>query len=143
MSGLLDDDDRPSLQYGGAVRQRGPQPLDQVIGPRVPKAEDDDARLLPPGESDDLPEVEVEGEERASLGDRALEDVHVGAPLETHLPPVHGVVPLASKPLDDPQVHPHVGEKPHGRDYGVCTSSWASQLAYSRACWMSARSRSG
>ena len=52
------------------------------------------------GGGDDLPEIEIEGEDAAILCDRLVEDLAVRQPLQALLPEVNDLVPLGAEPLD-------------------------------------------
>ena len=107
------------------------------------KAEEDNANALPTGEGGDFTKIEVEGQEDSALGNGSGENLFVGGALHSHVTEMGSVVAVLPQPADDTHIHAHVGEKAHSAPYEMWTCSWASQAAYSIACWMSSRSRSG
>jgi hypothetical protein len=67
------------------------------------------------GEGHQVGEIEVKCEKDPRLSDRLRKDLAVWGPLETFVPKVDPIVPLHTQPLDDANVHAHVGEETHGR----------------------------
>jgi hypothetical protein len=67
MAGLLHGDHGSRLERFSGSRQDRAQPLDDVGRSRVAQPEDHDADRALAAECGDLPEVEVEGQDRSSL----------------------------------------------------------------------------
>jgi hypothetical protein len=63
--------------------------------------------------------------------------------MQSFIPQVLRVVSLLAKPPHDSHIHSHVSQESQLPLYEVSTCSWVNQAAYSIACWMSSRSRSG
>ena len=118
------------------------QPLDHAGGARVVQAEEDHAGRLITDESRQAPKVQIEGEDTPIFPEGLCEDRLVRRSLEALVSPVDGIMTLLAQPSHHAKVHTHVGEEAH-EGYGTRTSSPVSQAAYSIACWMSSRSRSG
>ena len=97
----------------------------------------------PAREGGDFAKIEVKSEEDPVLGNGSGKNLFVGGALHSHVAQVGRIVAVFPKPADDTHVHAHIGEKAHSAPYEIWTCSWVSQAAYSTACWMSSRSRSG
>ena len=111
--------------------------------PRVVEPEKDDACLASSGQSGDFAKVKIESQNHAVLRHCLGKNFAVGRAVQSFIPEVLRIVRLLAKPLRYSHVHSHVGEESHTSLYEICTCSWVSHAAYSIACWMSSRSRSG
>jgi hypothetical protein len=67
------------------------------------------------GKGDQVGKIEVECEKDARLSDRLRKNLAVWRSLETFVAKMDTIVPLRTKPLDDANVHAHIGEETHGR----------------------------
>jgi hypothetical protein len=74
---ILDDDNRTGGERIARLGEYVAQSLDDGVGPRVVQSKDDDAREKAAGRSDDLCEIEVEGQESATLRDGLGENVRI------------------------------------------------------------------
>ena len=113
MPGFLNREDRPFLQGNCRVGEYGCKAVDDMGGSSIMEAEDDDTHVLPLRKSRDLPEIKVKGQDGSRFGDGFCEDLPVRHPMQSLVPQVDCIVALAAQPLNDANIHPHVGKKPH------------------------------
>ena len=77
MPTFLDHDNRAPFQSLGAVGEDCGQALNDMGGPHVVEAKEDNPRSVTAGECGDLSEIEIDGENDPSFGDRLVEDIAV------------------------------------------------------------------
>jgi hypothetical protein len=110
---LLDYDNR-TRRHGllGCV-ENPKKTIDHMGRPRVVKPEQDHAHSVTPGQGENLPKVEIEGQQNPVLCRGFLEESLIGQTMQALLSEMYGLVCLFPQPLHDTNVHAHVREKSH------------------------------
>ena len=107
------------------------------------QAEEDHAGRLITDESRQAPKVQIEGEDTPIFPEGLCEDRLVRRPMKALVSQVDGIMTLRAQPSHPTRKSTPMSARKRTKGYGTRTSSRVSQPAYSIACWMSSRSRSG
>jgi hypothetical protein len=143
MPRIFNYDDCTMVQSEPGTLKDGGQPLNHEGRSGVLEPEQDYAGPFSRRGCCDLAKVEVESDDDPVFRLRFGEDAHVCHPLQALIAEMGSIMPILTEPDHDPAVHVHVSKKMQVNPYDVTTCSWVSHAAYSMACWMSSRSRSG
>jgi hypothetical protein len=118
------------------------QATDHVCGPTVLEPHKHDLAGCVLERCCDLAEVEIRGHYNSVFRQSLREDLAVRHPVQPFVAQMNGIVALATQPIRD-TVSTLMSTRMRTSVYAFSTRSCANHAAYSMACWMSSRCRSG
>lgn len=98
------------------------QPIVDVLGTLVREPQENHARSMAHAQSQNLAEVEIEGDDDRIVRLGSIDDLGIGCALHRKFSHVTGIVVQADEELHSPQGDSGVSQKPHRRQTGsVCS----------------------